>query len=1118
MTGTRKGELPDAEQRNRIKTELGVNMLVEAAAGTGKTTMLLERMVELIRTGRCQRVSNIAAITFTRKAAAELRSRFQVELEKTDARAEGEERERLDDALHHVEQCFIGTIHSFCARLLRERPLESGTDISFEEIDDSDDELLLAQAWEEFAATAIADDPDGIIEKMRAHRLEFGDLAGAFVEYAESHDVDEWPLSDCEVEMPTAAWMNAQIHSYVEHMERVHPELPDDDGKPERLKERYRTIPLRFRQNQPLNLPAAVDIIEILNGKAPSMNQELKNALTKDEKQLVKGEQDEWKARKESIDTAGIMEKWLLLRYQVALEVLEAARRHYDGMRERAGVLNFQDLLMKAAALLREHPRVRRYFSGRYTHVLVDEFQDTDPIQAEMMLLLTASDMDTAGLDWLDCVPREGALFVVGDPKQSIYRFRRADIATYNLVKEKFQQWEGAEVLELFANFRSGEEILEFVDVCFCDEFEAPGTPTPESPSYVRLVKCRSEANEGDLDGVKTLRVPCDAEGKVDRDAEVDAIARFIVNAVAEGHTVARRAPAEGDEPEPARVTYGDFMIITRIKDELDPLARKLQELGAPCQVSGSTGLAKVPELKMLLACLKAAANPDNPVLAVAALRSELFGISDQALYRFKKARGRFDYRVGRDVPAELPGEEREAFANAFERLGRYSQLLSRLPVVTALERIAEDLGLFALAGAREGGDVAAGSIAKALEILRCGREGRWTLPQALETLEEISSGEIESDGMSALPEKRDAVRIMNLHKVKGLQAPVVFLAGVSKPGKFPSKFHVDRHTGKTLGYMEIRRPPYRKDRGSGTLVACPFDWGSKQKAEDLFADKEKLRLRYVAATRAESLLVISLSEGEKEGRWSEFEDALASEEQLDAPPETRDVPRAGPASRPCASPEEAAAAIRSRLARSGVPTYGLKGAKEFAQDAAGIAPALRRTPIEREMDSLEDVLDDAERGVYWGTVVHALLEFEMASPAGDLSSIAASLLEENGLDPGFAADAVALVESVKSSGLWKRAKASDRCMVEVPFSMLHGDAEPPTLLRGKIDLVFHEDDGWVIVDYKTDRPSGPTAEPLVATHEGQVRLYADAWKACSGEEVMEVGILFVATGEYAKV
>ena len=1118
MTGTRDVVLPDAEQRERIKTELGVNMLVEAAAGTGKTTMLLERMVELIRTGTCTSVSNIAAITFTRKAAAELRSRFQVELEKNATSAEGEEKGRLDAALEHVEQCFIGTIHSFCARLLRERPLESGTEISFDEVDDSDDKLLRLKAWEEFAATTIAGDPGGIIEKMRSHDLVFDDLAGAFKEYAESHDVDEWPVSDGKVEMPSAARLNDLIRSYVEHMERVYPEIPDDDGDPKRLKERYRTAPLRFRQSEPLDLPTAVELIGILNGSAPSMNGELKKALTKDEKELVKREQDEWKSRQASMDTAGIMEKWFLLKYEVALEVLEAARRYYDGIRERAGVLNFQDLLMKAAALLRENPRVRRYFSWRYTHVLVDEFQDTDPIQAEMMLLLTASDMDTAGLDWLDCVPRDGALFVVGDPKQSIYRFRRADIATYNLVKEKFRQWEGAEVLELFANFRSGERILDFVDVCFRDEFEAPGLPTLESPSYVKLVKCRSEVNQGDLDGVKTLRVPCTADGKVDRDAEVEAVARFIVNAVDEGRTVARRAPSEGEEPQPARVTYGDFMIITRVKDELDPFAKKLQELGAPCQVSGSTGLAKVPELKMLLAGLKAVANPDNPVLVVAALRSELFGISDQALYRFKKANGRFDYRVGRDVPAGLPDEEREAFADAFEHLGRYSLLLSRLPIVTALERIAEDLGLFALAGAREGGDVAAGSIEKALEILRCGREGRWTLPQALETLGEIATGEIESDGISALPEKRDAVRIMNLHKVKGLQAPVVFLAGVATPGKFKSEFHVDRCTGKTLGYLEIRKLPYKSGYSKGALVACPFDWGSKQQAEDLFSEKEKLRLGYVATTRPESMLVISLSEGGDETRWSAFEDALADAEQLDVLPETGDAPGKEPVSQPCASPEEAAGAIRSRLDRAGAPTYRLKGAKELAQDAAGVASTPRRTPIEREMESLEDVLEDAERGAYWGTVIHSLLELEMGGPAGDLSPIAASLLEENGLDPGFAADAVALVESVKSSGLWKRAKASDRCMVEVPFSMLHGDAEPPTLLRGKIDLVFHEDDGWVIVDYKTDRPSGPTAGPLVATHEGQVRLYADAWKACSGEEVMEVGILFVATGEYAKV
>ena len=1117
MTQDREDVLPDAEQRKRITTELDLNMLVEAAAGTGKTTMLLKRMVELIRTGRCERISRLAAITFTRKAAAELRSRFQGELEKAASRAEGEERARLGDALGHIEQCFIGTIHSFCTRLLRERPLEAGIDIAFEELDDSEEVLLGSDAWEEFAAIAIADDPGGIMERLEAHGLEFAHLKGAFKKHAESHDVEEWPAAEPPPGALSLDVFDRAIRGYVEHMETVGPTLPEDDGKPGRLKEKYRTIPIKYRHNEPLDMATAMEIIQELGSKAPSMNAELKKALSAQEKDLVKREQHEWTGRKESMRAEELKELWYGHRYAIALEVLEEARRYYDRMREDKGVLSFQDLLIKAAALLRENPQVRRYFAGRYSHILVDEFQDTDPIQAEMMILLTAADVDTAGLDWLDCEPRAGSLFVVGDPKQSIYRFRRADIATYNLVKSKFDEWDGAEVLELSSNFRSTEGILGFVHDVFSDEFEPPGMATRESPSYVKLEKCRQDANDGELTGVKALRVPCDVKGRGDPLEEAGLVARFIVEAVESGRTVTRSTPDEGEEPEAPAACYGDFMIITYLKDELDAFAGRLQELGVPCRVSGSTELGKVAGLKMLLACLKAVAGPDNPVLLVAALRSELFGVSDPALYRFKKAGGRFDYRS--ELPKGLSDEDRAAFSGAYERLGRYSLLLARLPALAALERVAADLGLFALAGAKDGGDVAAGSIMKAIEILRCGREERWAVSQVIEALEEITSGAIEADGISALPEKRDAVQIMNLHKVKGLQAPVVILAGMSEWGSFTSDFHVDRSSGRTVAYMEIRyREPWVK-KGKGSTIARPLDWTEWQEAEDLFAEKEKLRLRYVAATRPESMLVVSLPEGGGKARWCEFEDYLDEAQELEVSTGHGAVTREEKKKHTVASPGEAAAAIGERLARASVPTCGLKAAKEYALAAAGKATGPVSTPIEREIESLEDVLEDAERGVRWGTVIHGLLEIKIGGPAADLTSLAASLLEENELDARFAGDAVALVESVTRSGLWKRARASVRSLAEVPFSVMLEDGTAfPTLLRGKIDLVFKGDDGWVVVDYKTDRPPGGTAEPLVEKYAAQVRLYADAWKACTGEEVTEMGIFFVATGEYARV
>ena len=182
---------PDQAARDLIVQELDRNVLVEAAAGTGKTTSLVARMVNLIRRGKCQ-VGTLAAVTFTRKAAAELRGRVQVELEKALRSATGIEKERLDDAVKHVERAFLGTIHSFCARMLRERPVEAGVDSEFAELDDAQDRELRRQAWSEHLERLIAA-RDPVLDELEELGVDIGELGSTFERFADYPDVDEWP-------------------------------------------------------------------------------------------------------------------------------------------------------------------------------------------------------------------------------------------------------------------------------------------------------------------------------------------------------------------------------------------------------------------------------------------------------------------------------------------------------------------------------------------------------------------------------------------------------------------------------------------------------------------------------------------------------------------------------------------------------------------------------------------------------------------------------------------------------------------------------------------------------------------------------------------------------------
>ena len=398
-------------------------MLVEAAAGTGKTTSMVNRMVQLLGEGRCE-VGTLAAVTFTRKATAQLRDRFRVRLEHTAQHTEGERRTRLNRALSRVEQSFIGTIHSFCARLLGERPVEAGIDVAFEELDEDEEYRLRCAGWDEHVAHLYATD-DPILAELDELGLEPAKLRATYIKFAQFPDVNEWPVSAASFDDRLADEARSELRSYAKHMQTLAPSPPKVGN--DTLMPFFGELPRRLRHTR---LAETRELMNILQDIAP-LNVVQKN--WPEGKTQGRRELDRLEAFRDRYATP-LLEQWRRRRYGPVLSLLRGAVRRYDALRADRGVLSYQDLLMKAAALLHDKPHIRRYFRGRFTHLLVDEFQDTDPIQAEVMLLLTAEDHDEQ--DWRRCRPAPGALFIVGDPKQAIYRFRRADIATYNEVRE----------------------------------------------------------------------------------------------------------------------------------------------------------------------------------------------------------------------------------------------------------------------------------------------------------------------------------------------------------------------------------------------------------------------------------------------------------------------------------------------------------------------------------------------------------------------------------------------------------------------------------------------------------------------------------------------------------
>ena len=1075
---------PDQDQRDIVLNDLDKTLLVEAAAGTGKTTAMIGRMVNLLAAGKCS-IDTMAAVTFTRKAAAELRARFQIELERACRNTVPAQRRLLSEALSGVERCFIGTIHSFCARMLRERPVEAGVDIAFEEIDETVDLELRQRAWDTYVAGLYADNSPILVE-LEALGVEVGQLCGAFMRFANYPDVEDWPARPLAA--PDLQLALNPLAEYVRHMEQVAMYLPEYPGN-DTLIPKYRIVPLMFRQAKHNR---AHEIMEILS-------QFTKVKIVKknwpEGSLQAEAEQKKWDDFRTEI-AEPLVKAWHEHRYEPLLRAIRPAIKVYDELRKKEGQLNYQDLLMHAASLLRERPAVRDYFGRRFKRVLVDEFQDTDPIQAEVLMFLSADDPNEK--DWRRCRPHPGSLFVVGDPKQSIYRFRRADIVTYNQVKEIIRS-SGGQVVHFSANFRTIRPLVNWVNDTFAEKFRE--YPEECSPEYVPLVPVREGEVKSDESCIRQLKIP-KAYRSNDQLGEYEAalIAGTIRYALDKRLTIPR-TEKEAAAGIGKQVVPGDFLIVTPMTGKLGVYSRKLQEVGVPHLVTGGSAMNQVPEISLLHTCLVAVTHPENPVALVAALRCELFGISDPDLYEFKRCGGHFSFHS--PVPKDLDAAVRSIFEDAFERLRKFALWLTRVPAVSAIEKIVADLGLAARASAGPGGDVQAGSLEKTLELLRCAQPEHWTAAGLVDILGKLVQQDETHDAIPAKPHETPVVRVMNLHKVKGLEAPIVFLADPTGNRDHPVELHIDRSADKVLGYMRIEGTVLGS--GKQSVLALPEGWEALADKERQFQDAEALRLRYVAATRAGCRLVISQRESfQNLNPWAFFEPQLSASTVLEDPgPQT--APSCVQISVAEQDAAQAAAEIGERWAAAVQTSYSIASVK---------AEALEKGRI---------LYHHGEHGTEWGSVIHLLLQTAMSDPAADLASLALAALSEQGLEPALAEDVLEIVASVTQSEIWTRALASSRRLVEAPFRRLVPNEKMDgqtlgTVVRGVIDLAFLEEHGWVIVDYKTDRVAKERVRELVDLYRPQVVSYVEAWQQITGEPVSEAGIYFTHTQRYVRV
>ncbi len=1062
MTETRPDyAAQDEETRARIREALGETLLVEAGAGTGKTRALVDRVVALVLGGRP--IERIVAITFTEKAAAELKDRVRGELEaQLAARADGSGPVR--EALESLDRAQISTIHAFGQSLLRSFAAEAGVDPAFVVQDEVLADRRLQERWRTYLE-GLAGDPGAVAAIDRALGLgltprDLGTLARELT--ARGHLASR--LAENPPAAPSVVW-------------------PDV----EEMRQELAVLPLGVAPADDRLRPLIEDLVSLVDRLAAAGDQResvLASGAAILSRKYSAGRAENW-GGKEAItgvrETAtGICETLKETLASCRSEALAAVMPFVvrfvqeDAMaRGREGVLTFDDLILRPRDLLRSDGGAAAALRERYDALLIDEFQDTDPLQVDIALVF-ATDSNTGALE-------PGRLFLVGDPKQSIYRFRRADMAIYSRTRDLVEK-DGGEFPALALCRRSRPEILDWVNAVF-EGIIGDGANPAIQPPYHPIHHHRSDELRGP--GVATLGGEMEMRAREVRQHEAAAVAAQCRAVLEEGWQVAERDGTVRD------ARFRDIAVLIPTRAILSALERSLAEAGIPYRVEGGSLIYRTQEVRDLINCLTAIDDPADEVAVVGALRSAACACSDVDLARHRAAGGRFNYLArdleGRDGPV----------AEALRTLARYHADRHRRSLAALVERFVAERGQVEV-GILDQGD--RNTFRRMRFMVEQARSFEAGGPESLRAfvgwLERRSSDAILDHEGAGLDDDEDAVRVLTIHGAKGLEFPIVFVAGLSaSPRRSLPVYGVD-HKGDRVAVSVGA-----KSRSAQFRLGPAEEVGA---AEDLHAQAEFDRTLYVASTRARDHLVVFLYHPSRAKACG-----------------ARRLIAAGACDGAQSRPEVAAVerVARAPFADLRVDPSEEASAEEFAAARVGLVEASRRQRYTSATalgpQRKEETSDESEPwargrgGTRLGRAVHAALQsLPLAADEGSIEAVSRAQAVAEAI-PGRSSEVARLVRRALGSEATGRARSAPRALREVPFAAEFDG----TILEGFVDLVIETQDGVEIVDWKTDDVAAAEVGKRLREYELQAGLYVLGIESATGRPVTRVTYVFARPG-----
>lgn len=1053
---------------------------VTAGAGAGKTKVLVEKYIQLLEQGSS--VDQILALTFTEKAAAEMKERVR----KIIWDREGEKWKALRDEFNW---CQISTFHSFCARLLREKPFESGVAPRFGVLEELEGEELMQEAFEYIVSIPKGDALAPTVISVLSDTSEYFLKKALWLMFRERSELQEFLRSFSSPPELVEIWKGLTEES-IKRMAKGF--LEDEEfiaavGVLQRLAQRYvgtKDAGCQYlaEANEPLDVIASSEDPAVVCSALISLSEAkgrrgLGSSKVFDAKDLEDLRQSydavrtkfektppECLAADDEEDLRGAAKLMCKLK-----EISTRFQEHIEDQKSRMNALDFEDMVQIVRRMLRENDELAKELSSRYQHVLVDEFQDTDRAQSEIIWRIVGSS------------PDNDKLFIVGDPKQSIYLFRNVDVSMFKLAQRKIKDEMKGDYTNLDINFRSSPQVIGFVNQVF--RHLMPSSDKVFEFQYESMGHCESRQDD---QGTVEMLVQSEEDSSVD---EAEMVARRIRVMVDDGGIKAYWNEKGEHIKEGRRPTYGDIAMLFRSRTHLKLYERRLRQLDIPYHVHAGLGFFQRQEIIDVLNILRFLDNRGDDVSLYAVLRSPYFAFSDDELFLICTSGG------GQLYPRLLRYAEAGGAISkdAVRVLEEWLEVTRRVPVSELLQRIYLRSGIYATYGALRNGEQMLANLEKLwLMALNSQNDVSLSLDDFVEWLgrkaeEEQKEGEAQLDAAQG-----DVVHIMTVHAAKGLEFPIVFVPELS------SRLHGDND--------EVNFDP---DRGMGVSIPDPEEGyelrptsvklliDSESKERDI---AERKRLLYVAMTRAKDHLVLSGQPPRDPPRdmWMDWIWQALRLTQDDLAHGAKDL-GGGVALR-----------LTSRVKE---PDIGSEARRETADIGAvmGSIQAPAQLPEARPRLVLTPSMIRAYRENHFAFERHYVYGIPEVSADGFGSFSAEKLgtaMHEvlRGIEPEVALHDLGLdtpkqierLADEKESflGLDEIQRAS-RHVTEVPIVAMIGDVP----VTGNIDrLVFYDGGRYMLLDYKTDALLEGEEKEAAKEHELQLAIYSELLSPSIGE------------------